>query len=68
MSSDRLDDLEARLAFQDDTLHALNEVICKQQDQLDRLQTRYRELVDMVEALLEQQEARAPREQKPPHY
>jgi SlyX protein len=68
MSSERLDDLEARLAFQDDTLHALNEVICKQQDQLDRLQVRYRELREVVEALLERQEPGNLPQQRPPHY
>lgn len=34
----RLADLESRLAFQDDTIQALNDVIVAQQRQLDRLQ------------------------------
>lgn len=34
----RMADLEARLAFQDDTIQALNDVLVEQQRAIDRLQ------------------------------
>lgn len=34
----RVDELETRLAFQDDTIHTLSDVLAKQQLELDRLQ------------------------------
>ena len=36
--NDRIVELESRLAFQDDTIEKLNEVIVEQQKQLDRLE------------------------------
>ena len=40
MDEDRLVEIETRLAFQEDTLQQLNDVICRQQDQIDRLAAR----------------------------
>ncbi|EOZ0485567.1 SlyX family protein, partial [Pseudomonas aeruginosa] len=34
----RMDDLECRQAFQDDTLQALNDVVVEQQRSIERLQ------------------------------
>ncbi len=35
---ERLEFLETRLAYQDQTVEALNEVVTRQQDQIDRLE------------------------------
>lgn len=64
---ERINDLEGRLAFQDDTIQALNDVLVKQQDVVDRLQLqmaallkRHAELVGQFESVEE--------EAPPPHY
>ncbi|WP_213877051.1 SlyX family protein [Pseudomonas sp. dw_358] len=64
---ERINDLEGRLAFQDDTIQALNDVLVKQQNVVDRLQLqmaallkRHAELVGQFEAVEE--------EAPPPHY
>lgn len=38
LMEDRLEKLETRLAYQDQTVEALNEVVTRQQDQIDRLE------------------------------
>ena len=37
MNDDRLVEVETKLAYQEDTIQQLNEVICRQQDQIDAL-------------------------------
>lgn len=64
---ERIADLESRLAFQDDTLQALNDVLVQQQRVLDRLQLQ-------VNALIKRQDELAgqlgdPQDDvPPPHY
>ena len=43
---DRLEILETRLAYQDKTVEALNEVVTRQQDQIDRLERELKSLKD----------------------
>ena len=63
----RLTDLEIKASFSEDTLDSLNEVLVRQQQQIDRL---IRELSD----LRSHREAadmgvpRSPRDELPPHY
>ncbi|TRX75615.1 SlyX family protein [Pseudomonas mangiferae] len=64
---ERIADLESRLAFQDDTLQTLNDVLVQQQRVLDRLQLQ-------VNALIKRQDELAgqlgdPQDDvPPPHY
>ena len=44
--SDRIIELETKLAYQEDTIQALNQVVCKQQDQLDQLQLACETLIE----------------------
>lgn len=63
----RIVELEARQAFQDDTIQALNDVLVEQQRLVDRLQTQLSMLARRQEDLqgrLEIGEDEAP----PPHY
>ena len=62
----RLDDLEVKAAFTEDLVDRLNEVVVRQQDQIDRL---IREIGRLREAA-EQGPAtvRSLREELPPHY
>lgn len=63
----RIADLESRLAFQDDTIQTLNDVLVEQQRVMDRLQLQVAALAKRQEELLSQygsSEDEAP----PPHY
>ena len=62
----RLDDLEVRYAFQDETIRQLDEVIQDMSTQVERLQN---ELKSVREQLKETLGPEAPpEEQVPPHY
>lgn len=64
---DRVIDLETRLAFQEDTLQQLNDIIVEMRDQLDRLGHRLR----VAEARLVEVDPNIPSEpqdETPPHY
>ena len=64
---ERINDLESRLAFQDDTINTLNDVLVAQQRQIDRLELHIAALTKRHEDLaghLEMQVQEAP----PPHY
>ena len=64
----RLDELEVRLAFQDDTIEALNEVVSRQEMMLGKLQ-RSLELVARRQAdLAASMPGAAEDDQPPPHY
>ena len=67
MSEQRLADLETRYAFQDDTIAALNDVVVRQQAQIDMLIREVKMLRDHVMQLAPP--GGAPEEQEiPPHY
>ena len=64
----RLDEMETRLAFQDDTIEALNEVVSRQEMMLEKLQ-RSLELVAGRQAdLAASMPGDAEDDQPPPHY
>jgi SlyX protein len=64
--SDRIDALEARLAFQDDTIETLNLTITAQWQQIDALT---RQIAGLREHLREAEaNAPAPANEPPPHY
>ncbi|QQN65784.1 SlyX family protein [Bradyrhizobium diazoefficiens] len=64
--SDRIDMLEARLAYQDDTIETLNQTITAQWKQIDTL-TR---LIAQLSERLQEAETNAPgpTNEPPPHY
>jgi SlyX protein len=64
----RLVEIETKLAFQEDTLQALNLVMCRQQEQIDQLEQTCRLLLTRVQELAMNRDEAKPREEKPPHY
>lgn len=69
MDDARLIELETRLAYQDDTLRVLNDVIVRQQKQIERLETLYRQLSDRLERVAQPDgRVNTPAEEVPPHY
>jgi SlyX protein len=64
--SERIDALESRLAYQDQTIEQLNEAITAQWKQIDALT---RQLSALTERLQEAEtNAPAPASERPPHY
>ena len=64
--SERVDALEARLAYQDQTIEQLNETITAQWKQIDALT---RQLAELKERLQEaESNASGPVNERPPHY
>ena len=63
--SERIDALEARLMFQDETIETLNKTITEQWLQIDALT---RQVTALRERLLEAAHAPDPADEPPPHY
>ncbi|MBI3546394.1 MAG: SlyX family protein [Gammaproteobacteria bacterium] len=65
---ERLAELEIRVAFQDQTLHELNEVITRQQNQIDRLLKEVENLKIQMNMLAPSMVVSKTEEKPPPHY
>ena len=71
MSTDRLDDLEQRLAFQDDAMQKLDDALASQQQQIMLLERQVKLLAEQlrkVEAASADALPRDTADEKPPHY
>lgn len=64
---ERVNDLESRLAFQDDTIQSLSDELIKQQRDLERLQAQMAALIKRQEETAAQFEI-GEQEAPPPHY
>ena len=69
MSEERLVEIETKVAFQEQSIRDLSDVICEQREELERLATicdglvkRVRELSALIPG------TDAPADEKPPHY
>ena len=63
----RIDELEAKVTFQQDAIDNLNDVITSQWKIIDQLKSQVTKLDDQLYEL-EMSTAGAPSNQKPPHY
>ena len=69
MMEKRLVELETKLAYQEDTLLTLNDVVSQQQQRIDQLEATLKLLVARVQRLSALAEATDPMvQEKPPHY
>lgn len=64
----KLADLETRIAFQDQEIQTLNEVILRQQQQLDQLAEQIRILQDRIKDMRPDLVIPESQETPPPHY
>ena len=64
--SERIDALEIRLTFQDETIETLNQTITAQWQQIDALTRQLAELKDRVQEA--ESNATGPVNEPPPHY
>ena len=65
---ERIAELESQVAFQDNTIQALNEVVTSQQQQLDILKSEIKELQGRIDSLSESLVIPQSEEKPPPHY
>ncbi|MGJ4891711.1 SlyX family protein [Bradyrhizobium sp. HKCCYLR20261] len=63
---ERIDRLEMRLTFQDDTIETLNQTITAQWREIDALKRQMALLIERLEDA--QSNAEGPRNEPPPHY
>ena len=64
--SERIDALEAHVAFQDDTVRQLNDALVAQQGRLDRMQAELEQVVNAMKAWNETSHPQG--DERPPHY
>lgn len=67
-ASAQLIELQTRLAYQDDTLHKLNEVVVRHEQQIDQLTQALRRLSQQMQSLREGGGGADPAQELPPHY
>ncbi len=67
MLEQRLDELEAKLAFAEDMIETLNQTVIRQQRQMDSLQDQLRILHQQMRDSQPEEDTN-PREEIPPHY
>ncbi|CAM3284043.1 SlyX family protein [Cupriavidus taiwanensis] len=65
---DRLNELEIKLAFQEDLLDTLNSTVARQQQQIDLLQEQFRALYQQVRSAATTAAEADPAQEIPPHY
>lgn len=68
MSDERLIEIETKLAYQEDLLESLNQLVIKQQDRVDMLELVCRRLLDRMKDIKEPGEAVGEQYEIPPHY
>jgi SlyX protein len=66
--SDELIELQTQLAFQEQTIAELNDVMISQQKQIDLLRLEIKMLKDKLGMLEDRIETGPPENEKPPHY
>jgi SlyX protein len=64
----QLTELENKVAFQEDTIHRLNDVVCRQQNQIDALFEKYAWLLNSLENFSSNQLSDSEVCDLPPHY
>lgn len=66
--TDRFEALEIKIAHLERGLQELSDVVVRQQQELDHLSRRNRQLLEQLEALREQAGVRQDLHEPPPHY
>lgn len=69
MSENRLMELEIKVSYQEDLLQILNDIIAKQQQQIDRLETAFKNVNERVQSLASKMPDDLTQQHEiPPHY
>lgn len=68
MNDDALIDIETKLAYQEDTIQALNDALCRQQQRIDQLETQLKLLGQKMGELVASLPGEKQQHEVPPHY
>jgi SlyX protein len=68
MSTDRIIELEIKVAYQEDLVQELNKIVIRQQQQIDRLEATVKLLHDRIKILSAERSDSDDKIEKPPHY
>ena len=69
MSEERLENIETKIAYQEDMIEELNKTIYQQQQKLERLEATCKSLAGHIASLSESvHENKAVVDERPPHY
>ncbi len=68
MNEQRIIDIESKIAFQEETLQVLNDVICEQQKQIDKLVATCKLLDERINDLLVASDDTQVFDEPPPHF
>lgn len=68
MNEERLENIEAKITFQEDMIDELNKTVYQQQQQLDRLEAVCEALARELRTMAESKQEGAPAHERPPHY
>lgn len=68
MEEQRLIDIETKVLYQENTIEQLNQVVCRQQDQIEQLEKKIERLTKNFKSILDMSEDVRPGHEKPPHY
>lgn len=67
MSDEKIIDIETRIAYQDDTIQQLSDVMYRQQQQIEKLEKTVQLLVGKIQGLSENNPEKTI-DERPPHY
>ena len=68
MSDERLEELEIKLAYQEQSIAQLSEALINQQRQIEQLQLNQKQLLSKVETLSDSGDSAQVIDEVPPHY
>jgi SlyX protein len=66
--NETIEDLQMRIAYQEDSIEQLNRIIIKQQSEIDLLKGEIQQLKGMIEEVAESLTDSAAGSERPPHY
>ena len=68
MNEERLENIEAKITFQEDLIEELNKTVYQQQQKLDRLEAVCESLARHIQSLAEAGNESRTANERPPHY
>jgi SlyX protein len=68
MDEERIDNIESKIAFQEDLIEELNKTVYQQQQKLERLEAFCQTLANQVVSMSEARNEGMPANERPPHY
>ena len=68
MTDNRITELETKIAYQEHTIQELNDVVYRQQLQIDKVEVMCRHLMDRIQSMAETSGGVSDANERPPHY